>query len=200
MSLRFITGLAVAVALVSTPALACKGRNTVFSDDFSREDSAWEAVAGDFSVSGGRAQVKSESGKLALIGYNGEYFDSGDACVDVISPNVRGGVLGGFMFAIQQGSIYAVVVSAAEGTAGVVRFNKDKWMWPVSARKVDSIKPQVTAPNTIRVTWKGSAATAYINDKQFANFTVQTVKSAPFGLFAMTEGETYQFRNLKITD
>jgi hypothetical protein len=200
MSFKLITGLAVAVALVATPALACKGRNVVFSDDFSREDSSWEAVIGDFAVSNGRAQVKSEPDKLALIGYNGETFDSGDACVDVISPNVRGGVIGGFMFALTQGSVYAVVVAAAEGTAGVLRFNKEKWGWAVSARKVDSIKPQVTAPNTVRLTWKGSAATAYVNDKQFANFTVQPVKNALFGLFALTNGETMQFDNLKITD
>src|SRR5262249_6440598 len=114
MSLKCITGVLVAIALASTPALACKGRNTVFSDDFAREDAAWEAMFGDFSVGNGRAQVKSEAGKLALVGYNGEFFDSGDACVDVVSPNVRGGVMGGFLFAMAPGSIYAVVVAAAE--------------------------------------------------------------------------------------
>ena len=200
MSFRYITGVAVAVALLSSPALACKGRNTVFTDDFSREDSSWEAPFGEFAVKGGSAQLKSEPGKLALAGYNGEFFESGDACVDVISPNVRGGVFGGFVFAMTQGNIYALVVAAAEGTAGVIRFNKTAWIWPVSARKIDSIKPQVTAPNTLRVTWRGSAATAYVNDKQFAQFTVQPVKNALFGLFALTEGETFQFRNLKITD
>src|SRR5258707_7632232 len=104
MSLKCLAGLGVAVALVSTPALACRARNTIFSDDFSREDWSWEAVVGDFAVSNGRAQVKSEADKLALIGYNGETFESGDACVDVISPNVRGGVIGGFLFGLTQGS------------------------------------------------------------------------------------------------
>jgi hypothetical protein len=52
----------------------------------------------------------------------------------------------------------------------------------------------------VRVTWRGSAATAYVNDKQFAPFAVQPVRDAFFGLFALSEGETFQFLNLKITD
>jgi hypothetical protein len=121
--LKHILLVAAAVALAS-PAVACKGRNTVFADNFAREDAAWEPVAGDFSVGNGRASVRSEPGKLALIGYNGEFFDSGDACVDVVGPNARGGVIAGIVFALTQGSMYAVVIAPAEGTAGVVRWNR----------------------------------------------------------------------------
>ena len=44
MSLRVLTGVAIAVALVSTPAFACKGRTTAFSDDFAREDPSWTTI------------------------------------------------------------------------------------------------------------------------------------------------------------
>ena len=72
MRLNFLTGLAVAIALVSTPALACKGKKTAFSDDFARQDPSWVALLGEFGVSNGRAQLKSGEGKFAAVGNDGD--------------------------------------------------------------------------------------------------------------------------------
>lgn len=203
MSIKFITGMVVALALASTPALACKGRNVAVADDFSREDAAWEAVWGELTVSNGRGQLKSEPGKLAMVIYNGEDFESGDICVDMISPNVRGGVFAGIAFGAtftEPFGMYAYVLNAAEGTIGVIRHSKGKWLWPVNWRKSDAVKQQAGAANNLRLTWKGSAVVGYVNDRQAVQFTVQPIKEAKFGLFALPEAETFQFDNLKVSD
>src|SRR5258705_8820899 len=121
MSFRFITGVAVAMALVSTPALACKGRNAVFTDDFAREEPSWTTIFGEFSVASGRAQLKSNPGEIAVVANDGDFFESGDLCVDVIAPDYKGGgsEFGGVMFAIKDmGNFHAFWISPPDGTAG----------------------------------------------------------------------------------
>jgi len=78
MSLRSFAGVAVALALLSTPALACKGRNTAFSDDFSREEPSWTTIFGEFGVAGGKATLKSNPGEIAVVANDGDFFESGD--------------------------------------------------------------------------------------------------------------------------
>ena len=203
MSFRFITGVAVAMALVSTPALACKGRNAVFTDDFAREEPSWTTIFGEFSVASGRAQLKSNPGEIAVVANDGDFFESGDLCVDVIAPDYRGGgsEFGGVIFAIKDmGNFHAFWISPPDGMAGVTARKAGKWVNPVSGRKSDAIKQQSGAVNTLRLTWTGNTATTYINDKQFVKFTVQPVPNAYFGLYAQTEGKVWQFDNYRITD
>jgi hypothetical protein len=205
MSLRGFAGVAVAIALVSTPAFACKGRNTAFSDDFAVEDASWQAVWGEFSVGSGRAQVKSEPGKFALVLNTGDTFENGDACLDVIAPNYRTGQYAGMAFNtnLEEGSLWFFLMNSIEGTAAVVARKKgaDSMMAPVAWRPVDSIKRQAGATNTLRLTVKNNKGAASINDKQFAAFGVNpSVKPALFGLVAATEGGVWQFDNYKITE
>jgi hypothetical protein len=206
MSFRFITGVAVAIALASTPALACKGRKVLSSNDFAKEDSSWEAVlAGEFTLSGGRAQFKSEEGKIGGILNQGERAEGGDFCVDVIAPDYRGGgsEFAGLLFGFKRGGseLHALWVSPAEGTVGVTAKKASKWVSPVTPRKSDAVKQQSGAVNTLRLTWKGGEATAYVNDKQFANFKVPAVPDATFfGMYGQTEGKVWQFDNFKLTD
>jgi hypothetical protein len=201
MSLRFITGVAVALAIASTPALACKGRNVAFSDDFSSEDPAW--AGGDFTISNGRLQLKSDEGKLAIVVYEGDTLEAGDVCLDVIAPDYRGGgsEFAGILFGFGGQNLHAMWVSPADGTVGVAALKKGKWANPVPARKSDAIKQQANAVNTLRLTWKGGDGTGYVNDKQFAKFKIQPVPDANhFGIYAQTEGKVWQFDNYKVTD
>jgi hypothetical protein len=203
MSLKLLTGVAVAMALASTPALACKGRKTMFLDDFARQDPSWTQILGEFGVSNGRAQLKSGEGKFAAAGNDGDYFESGDLCLDVIAPDYRGGggEFGGILFGLQDlSNFHAFWVSPPEGTAGVTAKKNGKWVNPVSGRKSDAVNQRPGGVNTLRVTWKDKDATLYINDKQFVVVTVLPVPNAHFGLYAQTEGKVWQFRNYKITD
>jgi hypothetical protein len=203
MSLRSFAGVAVALALLSTPALACKGRNTAFSDDFSREEPSWTTIFGEFGVTGGKATLKSNAGEIAVVANDGDFFESGDLCVDVIAPDYRGGgnELGGVIFGIKDmGNFHAFIISPPDGTAGVMARKAGKWVQPVSARKSDAINQRSGATNVLRLTWKDKTVSTYINDKPFVQFTVQPVPNAYFGLFAQTDGKVWQFDNYKITD
>jgi len=203
MQLKFLTGLAIAIALVSSPALACKGKKTAFSDDFARQDPSWVQLLGEFGVSDGRAQLKSAEGKFAAAGNDGDFFESGDLCADVIAPDYRGGSqeFGGILFGLSDMSnFHAFWISPPEGTAGVTAKKNGKWVNPASGRKADAINQRPGGVNNLRVTWKDKDATLYINDKQFLIVTVQPVANARFGLYGQTEGKVWQFRNYKITD
>jgi hypothetical protein len=202
MSFRFITGVAVAMALVSTPALACKGPNVIFNDDFASENPSWVG-SGEFTVSGGRGQFKSNPGEFAVLVNEGDRFEAGDLCVDIIAPDYKGGgndyagVLFGFK---DMANFHAFYISPPDGMVGVTAKKAGKWVSPVPARKSDALKQQSGAVNTVRLTWKGADVTAYVNDKLFLKFKVQPVADAYFGLYGQTDGKAWQFDNYKITD
>jgi len=100
MRLKFLTGVTVSIALASAPAFACNGRKTAFFDNFARQDPSWTPIVGEFGVSNGRAQLKSPKGKFAAVGNSGDYFESGELCLDVFAPDYRGGSneFGGILF------------------------------------------------------------------------------------------------------
>jgi hypothetical protein len=204
MSLRSFAGVAVALALLSTPALACKGRNTAFSDDFAREEPSWTTIYGEFGVTGGKATLKSNAGEFAVVLNDGDTFESGDLCVDVLAPDYRGGgggEFGGVMFATKDlGNFLAFWVSPPDGLAGVTGRKNGKWVNPVPGRKSDAINQRSGSPNQLRLTWKDKTVSTYINDKPLVQFTLQPMERAFFGLYAQSEGKIWQFDNYKITD
>src|SRR5262245_54616025 len=108
MSLRMVAEVLLVLSLASAPAHACKGATTVFSDDFSTEEPSWQAIYGEFSVSDGRAQVRSEPNTIALVINTGDFFDAGDACVEVMAPEYPAGGLnvGGLVFALKDDANY----------------------------------------------------------------------------------------------
>jgi hypothetical protein len=203
MSLKIVTGALVALSLASAPALACTGPNPVFTDDFATQEPSWQAVYGEFSVANGRGQVKSNASEVVLVVNTGDYFDSGDMCVDIIAPDYRGGgnQLGGITFGLKDdGNYFAFVISPPDGAAAVLARKKGEWVVPVPARRADAIKQQSGAVNNLRIVWKGNRATAYINDKQFAVFSAPAQKNSYFGMFAQTEGNTWQYDNFKVSE
>jgi hypothetical protein len=203
MSLRIVAGALIAWSLACPPAFACKGATTAFSDDFTTEEPSWQAVYGEFSVSDGRAQVRSEPNTIALIVNSGDFFDSGDLCVDVIAPAYPAGGLhvGGLVFGLKDdGNYFAAWISPADGMAGVVAKKKGEWVMPVPGRKLDAIKRESGASNQLRVTWKSGRATVSINDRQLAGFSLPPIKNSLFGIWAQTEGNVWQFDNYQITD
>ena len=203
MSLRMVTGVLLALSLASAPALACKGTTTAFNDEFQTEEPSWQALYGDFSVVEGHARVKSDPNTIALVINTGDYFDGGDLCVDVIAPNyAAGGIqVGGLVFGLKDdGNYFAIWVSPADGLVGVVAKKKGEWVMPVPGRRSDAIKKEAGAANQLRVSWKANRAVVYVNDKQFAAFGMVPMKNAHFGIWAQTEGNTWQYDNYKITD
>jgi hypothetical protein len=202
MSSRLITGAVLALMLAGSPALACKGPNLIFSDDFRDVDPAWAPGYGTFAIASGRATLKTDPGYIGNVFYQGAFFDSGDACLDVITPEAKNtsNMIAGFLFGgIGNNDFYAFIINP-DGNAGVIRMQNGGWLHPVPTRKADGIKPGANAVNTLRVTWSGTTGAAYINDKLFSNFKTQGFKNTTIGVYGETDGATWAYDNLKITD
>ena len=191
--------LVVVAAAMSSPALACKSPTLIFSDDFQTPDSAWLADNGTFAESGGKAQLTAPANQLGEAHYEGFFADSGDLCVDSTAPAVKdlSTVSGGLVFGMTDFSNFYVFLVQGDGQAAIVRRQNNGWLVPVPNKPAPGFKSGAT--NTLRVTWKGGAGAAYVNDQLVFNFKYQPFTNGKFGLY--TEGgNTYTFANIKLTN
>lgn len=204
MSVKFATAVFLAAAITSSPAFACKGPTVIYQDNFQSADPAWSAPFGGTPViSGGQAQVTAQPGDFNVYVYEGTFVDSGDYCVTVTGPTLSDptSALGGVAFGFDNnGDFYAFLVRE-DGQATVYRNQNGGWLTPVAMRAAPALKTG-TASNTLRVTWKGTTASAFINDQPFINFTIQAFKNSMIALYAEADGNapaTYSFSNLNVT-
>jgi hypothetical protein len=220
MSSRRVTGALMmsalfAIAVASSPALACKGATSLLRDDFTDADPAWAEAFTDgpsFQIGGGKVLAKSEPGQYNVLLYQGDFFAAGDACVTIKNPAaVRdpSGIWAGMVLQAGDGAWYMPSLNL-DGTAGVTRVTGDGWLNPVPARKFGEIKSGPNAANVLRVVWKapppkGSnnppdpTVAIFINDKPFFNFKMTPNSNRQFGLAVGSEGNVYQFTDLAIT-
>jgi hypothetical protein len=204
MCLKLITAALLAMALACGPALACKGDNVLFEDDFTSNDGSW---SGDdnFDIFRGEARLKPPDGGSATAVYTGMPFDDADICVDVGLPQPRDPtrVFGGLIFWQDADSFYVFLVSP-EGNARVTRVQNGKASHPVGLRKADSLNTAANAVNTLRISSKGSEVSTYINDKPFASFKGEPPpQGGRIGLWGQSERgaeNIWSFRNLKVTE
>ena len=214
MSVKLVTGVLTgalfAIAVASSPALACKGATVLLQDDFTDMDPAWDKVFGEFNVTDGKMVGKTEPGKIGLLIYGGSFFPGADACVDVIAPTVRdsASIQAGLGFWAGDSSYFMAI--RPDGTAAVHRLTGDGWLKPVPARKFDGIKTGANAVNSLRVVWKGppprgSNAPAdqtvefFINDRPFIRFKAIPNSNRQLELYVESEGAAYQFSKLVVT-
>jgi hypothetical protein len=215
MSSRRIAAALLAGTVVSFmaagSAFACKGTTTLLRDDFTDEDPAWNIQDNGAQIGGGVLKITSDPGKNYWLIYGGDNYPTADACVEMIAPS--GGkpdpdIFAGLAF--WGGGKWNIVEIATDGTAGVYGTNNSGWTTPVPQRKFDGIKTGPGASNTIRITWKGPPpsnskeapdpnVTVYINDKQFIKFKVTPNADRNIGIYVQSEGGTYQFKNLNVT-
>jgi hypothetical protein len=198
-----VAGVMLAFGVASSPALACKGSEVLFSDDFKAAelDSAWEVVFGEWTPNAGKLEAKSDPGKLGLMEYQGDFFPSADVCVDVVAPNIKdmAAIVSGIAFSTAKGPHY--IVMRPDGSVGVLRYFKG-WLKPVAIQKFDGVKTNIGAVNTIRAVWKAGDPTVqvFINDKPFKSFkAAESNENRKIGLYVEGEGNAFQFSNLKIT-
>jgi len=200
MPMKLVTGVLLAMAIASSPALACKGSEVLYSDDFKELDPGWNVIFGNFEASGGKLAAKSEPGKVALMEYDADFFPGADVCVDILSPNVKdpSNVFAGISFRTSNSTYYVGI--RPDGFAGVLRYSGD-WLRPVSPRKFDAVKPGA-ASNTLRVVWKAGDPTVstFINDKPWVNFKANEAnKNRKIGIYAEPESGIFQYSNLKVS-
>lgn len=201
---------ALLIAGVASPALACKGTESLLRDEFTEVDPSWNPWWPDVSswdIADGKAVAKVEPGYASFMMYEGDFFPAADACVDVTIPEVRDptNVWGGLSFFDANWANYIVYITP-DGKAGVKKLTNDGWLNPVKATAYDSIKSGET--NTLRLVWSGPAtgtATAdptvqvFINDQPAFKFKVKPNGNRQIGLTADTEGDVVEFSNLSIT-
>jgi hypothetical protein len=204
------TGALLALTLAS-PALACKGAETLLRDDFTDEDPAWNIGANNAATIGnGVLTLKSDAGHFQNLMYQGLNFPEADVCVTLIAPNgkpsadTQGGI------GIWTGKAWNYIYITTDGNAGVAGLQDGSWTNPVPMRKSDAIKTGNDAANTLRVVWHAPpsansktppdpSVTIFINDKQFIKFKATPNGDRTVSLYAETGGGTYQFKNLAIT-
>jgi len=200
MTWRVLSVAALAAAMcAASPALACKGQNVLFEDNFT-DDSNW----GDISqyggtIANGALKLTAKKGYVMRFLYQGDSFDKADICVDV-TESTAGDTGGGLIFAAADYNSYYYLWMNPAGLAGVARLNNNKWLYPVPGRKV----PGSGQKFTLRLTLNGARATAYVNDRKLADFKVTSPEG---GGFIGVEGDSdaqndvsWSFSNLKVTD
>jgi hypothetical protein len=199
---------AVVIAVFATgPALACKGKNVLFEDNFATVNPAWELFS-QTKIQNGAMQITAAPGHTAAVFYKGDAYDKADICVDTIVPNVSDPTNQGTPSLIFEGQgyddFYAFYVSPANGIAMISRLLKNKWFQPIPARKVDGLVTKAGGTNTLRLTLNGAHATAYIDDKKFVDFLINASEGG--GLIGLevdggaTAPVTWNFKNFKVTD
>ena len=83
---------AVFIAAMASPALACKGTESLLRDDFTETDPAWSVTWPDttsFDIADGKVEARADPGTWASMWYDGDFFPAADACVDITLPDVR---------------------------------------------------------------------------------------------------------------
>lgn len=199
------------VAVVASPALACKGTESLLRDDFTEADPAWNVWWPDtssFDIADGKVAAKADPGLWGAMFYEGSFFPAADACVDIAMPDVRDPsiVWAGLVF--WSGDANYIVYLTPDGKAGVSRVNNQGWLYPVKAKAYDAIK--VGQANTLRVVWSappaaGSTGSAdpfvqvFVNDQPIFKFKVKPNENRQIGLAISTEGDTFEFSNLSVT-
>lgn len=212
---RAMSALVVAAlfAMAASPAMACKGAESLLRDDFTEADPAWSVWWPDnssFDIADGKVTATNNPGYWGVMSYDGAFFPAADACVDITMPAVRdpAGVWAGIVFTSGDAT-YAAYVTP-DGKSGVTRANAQGWLDPVKPKVYPAIKTGDGATNTLRVVWSGPPAEGsnqpadptiqvFVNDQALFKFKVKPNTNRQLGLGISAEGATFVFSNLSVT-
>jgi hypothetical protein len=152
--------LAAMFVAVASPALACKGTESLLRDDFTEADPSWNVWWPDtssFDTADGKVAAKVDPGYWGVMMYDGDFFPAADACIDINLPEVSDPttVFAGLAFVDEKNAIWIVYLTP-DGKAGVHKVTGDGWLSPVKPKAYDSIKQGEA--NTLRVVWSGPPA------------------------------------------
>ena len=203
-----IIGAAAVLGLAATPAFACKGKNTLFSDDFREVDDSWNSDAAVVSVEDGRVKIKPQVNVGNTILYPVTAFDTMDYCVTIRMPNkveaTNDATEGGMIFWASDYSNYFKYAILASGDIHVSRLIKNNWTTVLAWKKLPEAKTGAGAKNRLRVTTAKGTVTFSINDVKFgAVKSLPPVGAGQIGLFASSEKTTrdaWKFSDLVVTD
>jgi hypothetical protein len=199
--------VAGAMALAGTPAWACKGTKTLFTDDFQQVDASWGLDAPDVTVEDGKVKVKPQPNISNLLIYKGLNFGQVDICLTVRMPNIvsnNDNTMAGPVFWQQDYDNYYMFMITPSGYAEIARKLGGKWVSVVDWKADPAIKSSVGASNVLRVLLSGNTITTFVNDVKFASVKGQMPDGGGrIGMRAQSEEnqvDTWKFSALKVTD
>jgi hypothetical protein len=223
-----LTAAAVLVLAASAgPALACKGSTVILQDNFQTAEPDWHGTG---SIANGHAVVTSTpfydgqtfvSATFGGMFYGAKHIDSGDACVDMVGPQVADptNAAAGIMFGFTDIDSFWVFFARQDGQAALYHFlpfdqngGTQATLIPIAYQPSVALKHGGGVTNTLRVSWNGKSGATYINDQPFWPFAISRPLQNTFvGLYVgpgfpstySPQGSvpmSYQFSNLKITN
>src|SRR5262245_14115307 len=206
MAWKWAVSFTAAAAFMASPAAACMGDKVLFEDRFEQADPGWgKYVQNRVVIGGGAMKVTPQSKRRQFVQYRGDLFEDVDVCVEITFPELKTPGAAGLMFAYEDyvGFNYFWVNSA--GMAGIDRWSDtaEKWLNPVTGRKVPELNTRAGSKVTLRVTLKGARATTYINSKEFAQLRIRPLELGGFVGVEADAGQTpatWIFSNFKITN
>jgi hypothetical protein len=178
------------MALVASPALACKGEETLLSG-FSSPGWVMEPQ-NSIDIADGTA---STSSKFAGLFYEGGFFPEADVCVDVMFPEEREPSDAGFyLFA---GDNQYLLFVLADGRVALVIVTPEGDLRPVPLHPAEGFR--VGEANTLRVVWGAEPhGQLFINDQLAFEFPFLQ-KGRKIGIMAHSQGGNIEFSNLSVT-
>ena len=161
-----LVGVSISLSLAGK-AIACKGSQVLFEDNFSTLDPGWGHASENLSVSDGKLIMKpAENAGVSAIN-QANIFDDVDACVTVTmaksdDPTTSSS---GLVFWVKDFGDYYYLYTM-NGAFTVARWVGGRWLYPVSATENAAIKKGVGEANNLRVVTNGNEAKIYINDTE----------------------------------
>jgi len=199
--------LAVSVLLfASENALACKGSQVLFEDNFATLDPGWGETNANLSVTNGKLTIQPELNQSYTVINQANLFEDMDACVKISlgkSDNANYG--GGLVFWAKGYNDYYYLMITGDGWFTVRRWTNNRSLEPVPWRQNSALKKTLGDVNLVRVITKGSEAKVYINDTEVITFKGQPPEGGGFiGLTGNSPANVqnknvWEFSELKVT-
>ena len=200
----FFALIIVMLLPVTKGALACKGSQVLFQDNFAILDPAWGNPNQNLSVKDGKLilQPNLNAGFVALN--QGNLYNDVDACIKMSMAKSDDPAWGaGLVFWAKDNSNYYALLVSGDGQFSVRRYVNDRALTPVDWRENVSIKKGIGQVNELRVVTRGNRATAYINDTEVITFNGQPPDGGSLigvkASYAEKSQIVWEFSDLKIT-
>lgn len=189
---------------ISTSALACKGTEVLFQDNFSKLDPAWGTPNDEQTVSNNKLVLVPRLNISHTDLNQSNLLKDIDYCVDIkLAKGDSSLAGGGVTFWAKDYNDYYYFYIYGDGSYNVGRFVNGRILNLVPLQKNLVVNTASGAVNHLRVVTKNNQATIYINDKELATFTGQPPEGGSLiGVAADSPPKiknTWEFSNLKIT-
>jgi hypothetical protein len=200
----FLAIISIIILVETKSALACKGTQVLYEDNFATLDPAWGTTSEKQSVKDGKLVVQPEVNSSWTVINQGNIFEDMDACVKVTmakSDDPAWG--GGLVFWSKDYNDYYYLLITGDGQFSIKRWVNGRTLTPVDWRENAAIKKGIGEWNQLRVVTKGNQATAYINDTEVITFKGQPPQGGGFvGVRGSSTDKApivWEFSDLKVT-